>query len=120
MSPPNRAGMESYCRDKRRTGRPTKKVRVATETVKAAAAACNNGGGSANCDRVVIPMPGLRASQLPSPSNYLQKKSRCHQQGVHLDPSWPDQGNQYSAGVQAMHQSLKDQGVSCYFYYQVD
>jgi hypothetical protein len=50
----------------------------------------------------------------------VQKKSRYHQQGIHLDTPWPGQGNQHSAGVQAMHKSLKDQGVDCYVYYQVD
>ena len=36
------------------------KVRIATEAGKAAAAACTDDGGSANLDRVVIPVPGLR------------------------------------------------------------
>lgn len=96
------------------------KVRVAIEAGKAAAAACPDDRGSANLDRVVIPIPGLRASQLPGLPGYVQKKSRYHQQGVHLDTPWPGQGNQHSAGVQAMHASLKDQGVNCYVYYQVD
>lgn len=38
------------------------KVRIAIEAGKAAAAACTNDGGSANLDRVVIPVPGLRPS----------------------------------------------------------
>lgn len=96
------------------------KVRIATEAGKAAAAACTNDGGSANCDRVVIPVPGMRANQLQGLPGYVQKKSRYHQRGVHLDTPWPGQGNQHSAGVQAMHASLKAQGVSCYVYYQVD
>lgn len=96
------------------------KVRIAIEAGKAAAAACTDDGGSANLDRVVIPVPGLRASQLQGLPGYIQKKSRYHQQGVHLDTPWPGQGNQHSAGVQAMHKSLKDQGVNCYVYYQVD
>lgn len=96
------------------------KICVAIEAGKAAAAACTDDGGSANLDRVVIPVPGLRASQLPGLPGYLQKKSRYHQQGVHLDTPWPGQGNQHSAGVQAMHKSLKDQGVNCYVYFQVD
>ena len=65
-------------------------------------------------------MPGLRASQLAGLPGYVQKKSRYHQQGVHLDTPWPGIGNQHSAGVQAMHASLKAQGVNCYVYYQVD
>ncbi|WP_249684646.1 hypothetical protein [Pseudomonas sp. RC2C2] len=56
------------------------KVQIAVEAGKAAAEACDNDGGSANCDRVVIPVPGLRASQLPSLPGYVQKKSRYHQQ----------------------------------------
>ncbi|MBC3484648.1 hypothetical protein HU750_08595 [Pseudomonas sp. SWRI50] len=96
------------------------KVRIAIEAGKAAAAACTDDGGSANLDRVVIPVPGLRPSQLQGLPGYVQKKSRYHQQGVHLDTPWPGQGNQHSAGVQAMHKSLKDQGVNCYVYYQVD
>ncbi|MGF6593140.1 hypothetical protein [Pseudomonas sp. 2835] len=96
------------------------KVRIAIEAGKAAAQACDNDGGSANCDRVVIPVPGLRASQLPSLPGYVQKKSRYHQQGIHLDTPWPGIGNRNYAGVQAMHQSLKAQGVNCYVYYQID
>ncbi|QHB28185.1 hypothetical protein TCK1_2839 [Pseudomonas monteilii] len=41
------------------------KVRIAIEAGKAAAAACTDDGGSANLDRVVIPVPGLRPNQLP-------------------------------------------------------
>lgn len=96
------------------------KIRIATEAGKAAAAACTNDGGSANLDRVVIPVPGMRASQLLGLPGYLQKKSRYHQQGLHLDTPWPGQGNQHSAGVEAMHATLKAQGVNCYIYYQVD
>lgn len=101
------------------TGLP-EKVRVAIEAGKTAAAACDNDGGSANCDRVVIPVPGLRASQLPALPGYVQKKSRYHRQGIHLDTPWPGIGNRHSAGVQAMHRSLQAQGVNCYVYYQVD
>lgn len=96
------------------------KVCIAIEAGKAAAAACTEDGGSANLDRVVIPVPGLRSSQLQGLPGYVQKKSRYHQQGVHLDTPWPGIGNRHSAGVQAMHQSLKAQGVDCYVYYQVD
>lgn len=96
------------------------KVRIAIEAGKAAAAACTNDGGSANLDCVVIPVPGLRANQLPELPGQLWKRSGWHQQGIHLDTPWPGQGNQHSAGVQAMHKSLKDQGVNCYVYYQVD
>lgn len=96
------------------------KVRVAIEAGKAAAIAYPNDGGSANLDRVVIPVPGLRASQLPTLPGYVQKRSGYHQQGVHLDTPWTGQGNKHSAGVRAMHQSRQAQGVDCYIYYQVD
>ena len=74
------------------------KVRLAIQAGKAAAAACSNDGGSANLDRDVIPVPGPRASQLPTLPGYVQKKSRYHQQGVHLDTPWPGIGNRHSAG----------------------
>ncbi|WP_062390844.1 hypothetical protein [Pseudomonas abietaniphila] len=96
------------------------KIAIAIEAGKAAAAACTNDGGSANCDRVVIPIPGIRASAVTGLPGYVQKRSGWHQQGIHLDTPWPGIGNQHSAGVQAMHKSLKDQGVDCYVYYQID
>lgn len=96
------------------------KVSAAIEAGKAAAAACTDDGGSANLDRVVIPIPGLRSSQIPSLPGYIQQRTSWHRRGIHLDTPWPGQGNQHSVGVRAMHQSLKDQGVDCYIYYQVD
>lgn len=96
------------------------KMRIAIEAGKAAAAACADDGGSANLDRVVIPIPGLRASQVPSLPGYIQQRTTWHRQGIHLDTPWPGQGNQRSVGVRAMHQSLKDQCVDCYVYYQLD
>lgn len=96
------------------------KIGIAIEAGIAAAAACKDDGGSANCDRVVIPMPGLRASAAEGLPGYLQKRSGYHQQGLHLDTPWPGIGNRHSAGVQAMHHSLKEQGVNCYVYYQID
>lgn len=96
------------------------KVRAAIKAGQTAAAACADDGGSANLDRVVIPVPGLRASQLPDLPGQLWKRSGWHQRGIHLDTPWPGQGNRHSAGVQAMHASLKAQGVDCYVYYQVD
>ncbi|MCY1445982.1 hypothetical protein D9M71_625210 [compost metagenome] len=51
------------------------KVRLAIEAGKAAAAACSNDGGSANLDRVVIPVPGLRASQLPTRPVMCRRKA---------------------------------------------
>lgn len=90
------------------------KISIAIEAGKAAAAACTNDSGSANLDRVVIPVPGMRLDTDHALPGYIQKRHGYHQQGVHLDTPWPGQGNQRSAGVQAMHQSLKDQGVNCY------
>lgn len=96
------------------------KIAIAIEAGKAAAAACDNDGGSANLDRVVIPIPGMRESQVTGLPGYVQKRSGWHAQGLHLDTPWPGIGNQHSAGVKAMHESLKAQGVDCYVYYQVD
>ena len=96
------------------------KIAIAIEAGKAAAAACINDGGSANLDRVVIPIPGMRAASVEGVPGYVQKAHGYHRQGIHLDTPWPGQGNQHSAGVQAMHKSLKDQGVDCYVYYQID
>ncbi|MEE4662827.1 hypothetical protein V2L09_02695 [Pseudomonas alliivorans] len=96
------------------------KIQIAVTAGKRAAAACTNDGGSANCDRVVIPIPGMRASAASGLPGYVYKKTRWHQQGIHLDTPWPGIGNQHSAGVQAMHKSLKEQGVDCYIYYQID
>ncbi|MDG6423777.1 hypothetical protein [Pseudomonas syringae] len=96
------------------------KVSIAIEAGKAAAAACTNDGGSANLDRVVIPIPGMRAASVSKLPGYVQKRHGYHRQGIHLDTPWPGQGNQHSAGVQAMHKSLQEQGVDCYVYYQID
>ncbi|WP_336334304.1 hypothetical protein [Pseudomonas putida] len=96
------------------------KIAAAIDAGKAAAAACTNDGGSANLDRVVIPVPGMRLDTDHGLPGYIQKKHGYHRQGLHLDTPWPGQGNQHSAGVQAMHQSLKAQGVDCYVYYQLD
>ncbi|MBK5004087.1 hypothetical protein IAE38_000691 [Pseudomonas sp. S32] len=56
------------------------KVSAAIEAGKAAAAACSDDGGSANLDRVVIPIPGLRASQIPSLPGYIQQRTSWHRQ----------------------------------------
>lgn len=96
------------------------KIVIAREAGKAAAAACTNDGGSANLDRVVIPVPGLRFDADHGLPGYIQKRHGHHRQGLHLDTPWPGQGNQHSAGVRAMHKSLQAQGVDCYIYHQVD
>lgn len=51
------------------------KVRIAIEAGKTAAAACADDGGSAHLDRVVIPIPGLRAGQVPSLPGYIQRRT---------------------------------------------
>jgi len=114
------AGKDSYCHDKRRTCGARPKDRDRYPGSKAAAAACAEDGGSANLDRVVIPAPGIRADAEHGLPGYIQKRHGYHQQGLHLAAPWPGQGNQHAAGVQAMHKSLKDQGVDCYVYYQID
>ena len=96
------------------------KVRIATEAGKAAAAACTDDGGSANLDRVVIPLRGLRASQIKGLPGDVYPASTYHPRGLHLSAPFAGIGNRRYAGVQAMYRSLKDQGVNCYAYYQVD
>ncbi len=96
------------------------KIAVAVTAGQAAADACANDGGSANCDRVVIPMPGVRESSVKGLPGYIQEASGWHRRGFHLDAPFAGIGNRRAAGVQAMHKSLKDQGVDCYVYYQID
>ena len=96
------------------------KIQIAIQAGKAAAEACADDGGSANCDRVVIPMPGVQASWVSDLPGYLQPASSWHRRGFHLDTPFAGIGNRRSAGVQATLKSLKDQGVDCYVYYQID
>jgi len=96
------------------------KIALAIAAGKAAADARPDDGGSANCDRVVIPMPGVREASVNGLPGYLQERSAWHRRGLHLDTPFGGIGNRRAAGVQAMHKSLKDQGVDCYVYYQID
>lgn len=96
------------------------KIAIAIQAGKAAAAESDNDGGSANLDRVVIRIPRVREDAVKDLPGYVQKSHGFHGRGFHLDTPWPGQGNQHSVGVQAMHKSLKDQGVDCYVYYQID
>lgn len=96
------------------------KIRIATEAGKAAAAACTDDGGSANLDRVVIPLRGLRANQIKGLPGEVYPASTYHPRGLHLSVPFTGIGNRRYAGVQAMYRSLKDQGVDCYVYYQLD
>lgn len=96
------------------------KIEMAMKAGKAAAESCADDGGSANCDRVVIPMSGVRESWVKGLPGYLQAASGWHRRGFHLDTPFAGRGNRRAAGVQAMSKSLKDQGVDCYVYYQID
>jgi hypothetical protein len=96
------------------------KIAIAIEAGKVAADAMANDGGSANCDRVVIPMPGVREASVAGLPGYLQERSGWHRRGIHLDTPFGGIGNRRAAGVQAMNRSLKEQGVDCYVYYQID
>lgn len=95
-------------------------IQIAAQAGKDAASSCQDDGGSANLDRVVIRMPGVREATVKDLPGYLAKASTWHPRGLHLDTPFPGQGNQRAAGVRAMHQSLQAQGVDCYIYYQVD
>ncbi|MBD8597325.1 hypothetical protein [Pseudomonas sp. CFBP 8772] len=96
------------------------KIAAAIDAGKLAAEARPDDGGSANCDRVVIPMPGARDAWVAGLPGYLQERSGWHRRGLHLDTPFAGIGNRRAAGVQAMHRSLKAQGVDCYVYYQID
>ncbi|WP_368607448.1 hypothetical protein [Pseudomonas fulva] len=101
-------------------GNLPEKVRVATEAGIAAANECQDDGGSANLDRVVIPLRGLRSSQIKGLPGSVYPASTYHPRGLHLSVPFAGIGNRRHAGVQAMYRSLKDQGVDCYVYYQLD
>nr|WP_314877272.1 hypothetical protein [uncultured Pseudomonas sp.] len=96
------------------------KIRIATEAGKAAASECQDDGGSANLDRVVIPLRGMRASLIKGLPGDVYPASTYHPRGLHLSAPFAGIGNRRYAGVQAMCRSLKDQGVDCYVYYQLD
>jgi hypothetical protein len=96
------------------------KIEIAIKAGQVAADACPDDGGSANCDRVVIPMPGVRESWVKGLRGYLQEATGWHRRGFHLDTPFAGIGNRRYAGVQAMQKSLKDQGVDCYVWYQMD
>lgn len=57
------------------------KVRVATEAGKAVADECKGARGSANLDRVVIPLRGLRSSQIMELPGEVYPASTYHQRG---------------------------------------
>ncbi|RMM84485.1 hypothetical protein ALP72_102034 [Pseudomonas coronafaciens pv. coronafaciens] len=99
-----------------------RKIRIAIKAGQQAAEACPNDSGSANLDRVVIPMPGVREAAVISSGlpGYLSKASTYHSSGLHLGAPFGGQGDRRYAGVQAMHRSLQEQGVDCYVYYQID
>jgi len=98
------------------------KIRIAVAAGVEAANAQPDDGGSANLDRVVIPMRRVRESTIAKHGlpGYLSAASRWHGRALHLDAPFRGQGNRRYAGVQAMHKSLQAQGVNCYVYYQID
>ncbi|MGY2199085.1 hypothetical protein [Pseudomonas gingeri] len=96
------------------------KIQIAIQAGKEAAEACANDGGSANLDRVVIPMPRVPGASVLGLPGHLYNKTTYHPRGLHLDTPFPGIGNRRYAGVQAMLKSLKGQGVDCYVYYQLD
>jgi len=96
------------------------KIQIAIKAGQDAAQACADDGGSANCDRVVIPMPGVREATVHGLPGYIQQRSGWHRRGLHLDTPFGGIGNRRSAGVQAMQKALKAQDVDCYVYYQID
>lgn len=100
----------------------SEKIRIAINAGSEAANAQPDDGGSANLDRVVIPMPRIRESVIAKYDlpGYLSKASTYHSRGLHLGAPFEGQGNRRYAGVQAMQKSLKAQGVDCYVYYQID
>lgn len=97
---------------------PGPKIKIATVTGNDAAKAC--GGGSANCDRVVIHFPSVREAAVAGLPGYLQQRSGWHRRGLHLDKTFGGIGNRRAVGVQAMQKSLKTQDVDCDMYYQID
>lgn len=96
------------------------KIRIATEAGTAAANECRDDSGSANLDRVVIPLRGMRASLIKDLPGDVYPASTYHPRGLHLSAPFAGIGNRRYAGVQAMYRSLKAQGVDCYVYYQLD
>lgn len=96
------------------------KIEIAIAAGQIAADACPDDGGSANCDRVVIRMRGVREAWVNGLRGYLQESHGYHPRGFHLDTPFAGIGNRRYSGVQAMYESLKSQDVDCYVYYQVD
>lgn len=94
------------------------KVKRATAAGMTAAEACPDDGGSANLDHVCLyGLKGVREASLRKAGINGYRGSRGT---FHLYAPFPGQGNRRYAGVQAMHQSLANDGVACYVFYQLD
>lgn len=86
-----------------------------------AAAAQENDGGSANLDHVVLTgLRGVRQSSLEKAGIPIAWKDCSIAGAFHLRAPFGGQGQRNYAGVQAMADSLKRDGVSCYVHYQMD
>jgi hypothetical protein len=97
-------------------------VARAIEAGKAAAEAVPDDGGSANLDRVYIKTGLLREKTLDKAgiTGWMQRATTYHARAFHLSAPFSGQGNRRYAGVQAMYKSLKDDGIDCGVWYQMD
>ncbi len=97
-------------------------IAAASEAGRLAGEAQPDDGGSANLDRVVIPMKRIREQTVKDAGlpGYLQERSTWHERGLHLPAPSSGQGNRRSAAVKAQCDALKAAGVDCYIYYQMD
>ncbi len=94
------------------------KVRRAVAAGIAASDAEPNDGGSANLDHVyVYGLKGVREASMRKVGIGCYKGRPG---GFHLDAPFGGQGNKRYAGVQAMYEALKAEGVECYVHYQLD
>lgn len=93
------------------------RIREARASGQAAADACPNDGGSANLDHVVLTGLGRVREATLRKFGIDAYRSRS---GFHLSESFGGQGNRRYVGVQAMYKSLREAGVPCFIYYQVD
>lgn len=94
------------------------KVRRARDIGAIAARAQKDDGGSSNLDHVVL--CGLKGVREASMRNAGVHGYRSKGGTYHLADSFGGQGNRRYAGVQAMYEALKAEGVDCYVHYQMD
>jgi hypothetical protein len=94
------------------------KIRRAVACGIAASEAQTNDGGSANLDHVcVFALKGVREPSMRKAGIGGYKGSNGT---YHLDAPFGGQGQKRYAGVQAMYEALKADGVACYVHYQLD